>query len=72
MSSEQLDDDDEDIPVIEHSDPLIPEDAADVASRDSEIDFDDEVEDEVGSLDVVEAIEADALLDDPEKLDDEE
>jgi hypothetical protein len=66
------DDDDDAIPVIEHSDPLIPEDAADVASRDSEIDFDDEVEDEVGSIDVVEAIEVDALLDDPEKLDEDD
>jgi hypothetical protein len=69
-----VDDDDyeDDIPIIEHSDPLIPEDAADVASRDSEIDFDDEVDDEVGPIDVVEAREADALLDDPERLDDED
>jgi hypothetical protein len=73
MRNEEFDDeDDELIPVIEHSDPLIPEDAADVASRDSEIDFDDEVEDEVGPIDVVEAIEADALLDDPERLDEDE
>jgi hypothetical protein len=73
MTSEEFDDQDDDgIPVIEHSDPLIPEDAADVASRDSEIDFDDEVEDEVGPIDVVEALEADAMLDDPEKLDEDE
>lgn len=73
MTSDLLDDydDDEGVPVIEHTDPLIPQDAADVASRDSEIDFDDEVEDEVGPIDIVEAIEADALLDDPERLDED-
>lgn len=69
---DDVDDEGEDIPVIEQSDPLTPEDAADVASQDSEIDFDDEVDDEVGSIDVVEAIEADALLDDPEKLEEDE
>lgn len=75
MTSDLFDDDIDDeeaIPVIEHSDPLIPEDAADVASRDSEIDFDDEVDDEVGPIDIVEAIEVDALLDDPERLDEDE
>ena len=64
--------DEEDIPLIERPDALEREDAADVASRDSEVDFDDEAEDEVGPLDVIEAAEADALLDDPESLDDEE
>lgn len=68
--SKQFDEDD--IPVIERPDALEREDAADVAPRDSEVDFDDEAEDEVGPLDVVEAAEADALLDDPESLDDEE
>jgi hypothetical protein len=73
MSNDLFDEgDDEGFPIIEHSDPLIPEDAADVASRDSEIDFDDEVEDEVGPIDVVEAREVDALLDDPEALDEDE
>ena len=47
-------------------------DAADVASCDNAVDFDDEVEDEVPPLDVVEAAEVDALLDDPESLDGEE
>ena len=64
--------DDDDIPLIERPEALEPEDAADVASRDSEIDFDDETEDEIGPIDFVEAAEADALLDDPEALDDEE
>ena len=68
--SKRLDDDD--IPLIEGPEALEPEDVADVASRDSEIDFDDESEDEIGPIDFVEAAEADALLDDPEALDDEE
>ncbi len=73
MTNDEFDDEnDEGIPVIEHSDPLTPEDAAEVASRDSEIDFDDEVEDEVGPIDVVEAREVNALLDDPERLDEDE
>lgn len=58
----------DDGPVIEQPDPLDPEDAADVASRDSEIDFDDETEDDQLPLDEVEAREAGVWLDDPEKL----
>lgn len=40
--------------------------------RDSEIDFDDEADDDQLPLDVVEAIEVGANLDDPEKLAGEE
>ncbi len=65
-------DDDEDYPLIEATEPLDPEDAADVASRDSEIDFDDETDDDQAPLDVVEAREAGVFLDDPEQLSDEE
>jgi len=64
--------DDEGIPLIEGPDALDPEDAAEVAPRDSEIDFDDESEEDIGPIDYVEAAEAGALLDDPESLDDEE
>ena len=60
------------IPYVERPDPLVPEDAAEVAPRDSEIDFDDEREEDQLPLDVVEAAEADVLLDDPEVLSDEE
>lgn len=62
----------DDIPIIEQPDALEPEDAADFASRDSEIDFDDEREDDQDPLDVVEAIEVGVLLDDPEELSTEE
>ena len=58
----------DDGPLIERPEPLNREDAADVASRDSEIDFDDEAEEDQLPLDEVEALEVDALLDDPEKL----
>lgn len=47
---------------------LVPEDAAEVAPRDSEIDFDDETDDDQLTLDVVEAAEVGALLDDPESM----
>jgi hypothetical protein len=62
----------DDIPVIETPEPLESEDAADVASRDSEVDFDDEQQEDQQPLDIVEAIEADVLLDDPEAVDDED
>ena len=57
------------LPEPERTDPLDPEDAAEVAPRDSEIDFDDEREDDQETLDAVEAAEVGALLDDPERLD---
>ncbi|HXZ83588.1 MAG TPA: hypothetical protein VED84_07615 [Acidimicrobiales bacterium] len=60
------------VPIIERPPDMVREDAAEVAPRDSEVDFDDETEDEVPPLDVVEAAEVGALLDDPESLDDEE
>ena len=50
----------DDIPIVEEPDPLDPEDAAEVAPLDSEIDFDDEQE------------EDQLLLDDPEALSDED
>jgi hypothetical protein len=62
----------ESVPIIEGPPAFLREDAADVAPRDSEVDFDDEAEEEVPPLDVVEAVEAGALLDDPESLDDAE
>jgi hypothetical protein len=64
--------DEDDIPTIEYPDPLDPEDAAEVAPLDSEIDFDDEQEEDQLPLDVVEASEAGVLLDDPESLSDED
>ncbi len=62
----------DDIPVIEEPEPLDPEDAAEVAPRDSEIDFDDEQEEDQAPLDVAEAAELGVLLDDPEALSDED
>jgi hypothetical protein len=62
----------DDIPEIEEPDPLDPEDAADVAPLDSEIDFDDEQEEDQVPLDETEAAEAGVLLDDPEALSDED
>jgi hypothetical protein len=59
-------------PVIERSDPLEPEDAASHPSLDSEIDFDDERDEDQLPLDEVEAAEANALLDDPQALSNEE
>ena len=64
--------DDDDIPIIEEPEPLDPEDAAEIAPLDSEIDFDDEQEEDQLPLDVVEAAEAGVLLDDPESLSDED
>ena len=64
--------DSENIPIIEQPDPLEPEDAADSPSRDSEVDFDDDTDDDQLPLDVVEAMETGVLLDDPEALSDEE
>jgi hypothetical protein len=56
------------LPIVEEPDPYIREDATEVAPLDSEIDFDDERDDDQLPIDEVEAIEAGALLDDPEKL----
>jgi hypothetical protein len=56
------------LPIVEQPEPLEREDAADVAATDSEIDFDDEREEDQLPLDAVEAYEAGVLLDDPEKL----
>ena len=61
----------EDIPIIEEPDPLDPEDAAEIAPLDSEIDYDDEQEEDQLPLDEAEAAEAGVLLDDPEALSDE-
>jgi hypothetical protein len=62
----------DDIPIIEEPDPLDPEDAADIAPLDSEVDFDDEQEEDQVPLDETEAAEAGVLLDDPETLSDED
>ena len=62
----------DDIPIVEEPDPLDPEDAAEIAPLDSEIDFDDEQEEDQVPLDETEAAEAGVLLDDPETLSDED
>lgn len=62
----------DDVPIIEEPDPLEPEDAAEIAPHDSETDFDDEREEDQLPLDEVEAQEAGVLLDDPERLSDED
>jgi hypothetical protein len=62
----------EDSPIIEEPDPLDPEDAAEIAPLDSEIDFDDEQEEDQLPLDETEAAEAGVLLDEPEALSDED
>jgi hypothetical protein len=62
----------DEIPEIEEPDPLDPEDAAEVAPLDSEIDFDDEQDEDQLPLDEAEAAEAGVLLDDPEALSDED
>jgi hypothetical protein len=54
-------------PVTEKPDPYVPEDAGDAVSLDSEIDYDDEQDEDQLPLDLVEAIEAGVLLDDPER-----
>ena len=58
----------DEIPEIEEPDPLDPEDAAEIAPLDSEIDFDDEQEEDQLPIDQTEAAEAGVLLDDPETL----
>lgn len=58
----------DELPVVEQPDPLEPEDAAQIAPHDSEIDFDDEQEEDQLPIDVIEAVEAGVLLDDPEAL----
>jgi hypothetical protein len=60
------------LPDFETADRPDLEDAADVASRDSEIDFDDERSDDQLPLDEVEAIESGTVLDDPEELAEDE
>jgi hypothetical protein len=60
------------LPILEGPEPYIREEAAEVASLDSEIDFDDERDDDQLPIDEVEAIEAGALLDDPEELSEDE
>ena len=62
----------DDIPVVEEPEPLDPEDAAEIAPLDSEVDFDDEQEEDQRPLDETEAVEAGVLLDDPEALSDED
>ena len=57
---------------MERPDPFHSPDAADEVSLDSEIDYDDEQEEDQSPLDVVEAIEAGVMLDDPEVLNDDE
>ena len=64
--------DEDDLPVVEPPEALEREDAAEAPSRDSEVDFDDETEEDIPPIDVVEALETNSLLDDPELLDDEE
>jgi hypothetical protein len=59
----------DDLPAVEQPDSFIAPGAADFVSEDSEIDFDDELDDDQLPLDRVEAREAGVLLDDPEKLD---
>lgn len=59
----------DDGPVAEKPDPYVAPDAAQAVSLDSEVDYDDEQDEDQSPLDLVEAIEAGALLDDPETLD---
>jgi hypothetical protein len=59
-------------PVAEKPDPFVAPDAADAVSLDSEIDYDDEQEEDQATLDVVEAIEAGVLFDDPEIVTDDD
>jgi hypothetical protein len=56
------------LPIVETTEPLDREDAADVAATDNEIDFDDDRDDDQLPLDAAEAREAGVLLDDPETL----
>lgn len=59
----------DDLAAVERPDPFIALGAADFVSDDSEIDFDDELDDDQLPIDVVEARAAGVLLDDPKKLD---
>ena len=59
----------DDLPAVERPAHEGRPSADDSVSLDSEIDFDDEREDDQLPLDVVEAREVGALLDDPDKLD---
>jgi hypothetical protein len=58
----------EDGPVAEAPEPYLGEDAAEIVSLDSEVDFDDEADSDQLPLDIVEASERGVLLDDPEIL----
>jgi hypothetical protein len=60
------------IPEAEETDPLDPEDAAEIAPLDNEVDFDDEQEEDQSPLDETEAAEAGVLLDDPEEFSDDD
>jgi len=59
------------LPFFEQPDRLVPENAAEIAPRDNEIDFDDEQEEDQLPLDVVEAAEAGVLLDSEDLSQDE-
>jgi len=56
----------DDLPAVERPEPFRTADEADSVSLDSEVDFDDERDDDQLPLDIVEAAESGALLDDPE------
>ena len=62
----------DDGPVRERPDPYVAPDAAEAVSLDSEVDYDDEQDEDQSPLDVVEAIEAGVLLDDPEAVGDDD
>jgi methyl coenzyme M reductase subunit C len=62
----------EEVPIIEQTEPLDLEDAAEIGPRDSEVDFDDEQQQDQLPIDLIEAVEAGVLLDDPEFLSGEE
>ena len=62
----------EDLPERETPEPFQRLDAADVASLDSEVDFDDEQEEDQLPLDIEEAHELGVDLDDPETLDEDD
>jgi len=62
----------DDGPVAERPEPFVSPEAADEVSLDSEVDYDDEQEEDQLPLDVVEAIEAGVLLDDPESVGEDE
>jgi len=61
-----------DSPAVEKPDPFVIQGAADAVSLDSEVDYDDEQDEDQLPLDVVEAIEAGVMLDDPETLDEDD